>query len=47
MSIEYYTLEKKENDLTIHSAMETWKHTFIRNFIILYRCPFSKNVHPL
>ena len=45
MSIEYYTVEKKENDLIIHSAMETWKYTIIGNFIILYLCPFSKNAH--
>ena len=44
MSIEYYTVEKKENDLIIHSAMETWKYTIIRNFIVL--CPFSKISHP-
>ena len=42
MSIEYYTVEKKENDLIIHSAMETWKYTIIGNFIILYLCLFRK-----
>ena len=45
MSIEYYTVEKKENDLIIHSAMETWKYTIIRNFIILSLCPFLKILH--
>ena len=30
-----YTVKKKENALIIHSAMETWKYTVIRNFIIL------------
>ena len=40
-------VEKKENTLIIHSSMETWKYTIIRNFIILYLCPFSKISHPL
>ena len=41
-----YTVEKKENALVTHSAMETWKHTIIRSFIILCLCPFSKISHP-
>ena len=41
-----YTVEKKENSLIIHSAMETWKYA-IRSFIILSLCPFSKISHPL
>ena len=44
MSINY-TVEKKENALIIHSTMETWKYTIIRNFIILCLCPFSKISH--
>lgn len=42
---EYYTVEKKENALIIHSAMETWKVTIIRNFIILCLYPLSKILH--
>ena len=45
MSITY-TVEKTENALIIHSAMETWKCTIIRNSIILCLCPFSKISHP-
>ena len=45
MSITY-TVEKKENALIIHSAMDTWKETITRNFIILCLCPFSKISHP-
>ena len=30
-----YTIEKKENALIIHSAMEIWKYTIIRSFMIL------------
>ena len=45
MSITY-TIEKKENALIIHSAMETGKYTIIRNFINLWLCPFSKILHP-
>ena len=41
-----YTVEKKENALIVHSAMETWKYTIIRNFIILCLCPFPKISHP-
>ena len=41
MSISY-TVEKKENALTVHSDMETWKYTIIRNFIILCLCSFSE-----
>ena len=41
-----YTVEKKENALIIHSAMETWKYTIIRNLIILCLYPFSKISHP-
>ena len=37
-----YTVEKKENALLIHSAMETLKHTIIRNFINLCLCLFLK-----
>ena len=44
MSITY-TVEKKENALIIHSAMETWKYAIIRNSIILRLCPFSKISH--
>ena len=40
-----YTVEKNDNALIIHSAMETWKYTIIRNFIILFLCPFSKISH--
>ena len=42
MSITY-TVEKKKNPLKIHSVMETWKYTIIRNFfnfIILCLCLF-------
>ena len=39
MSISY-TVEKKENALITHSAMETRKYTIIKNFIILCPCPF-------
>ena len=39
-------LRKKENDLIIHSAMETWKYAIIRSFIILSLWPFSKISHP-
>ena len=46
MSITY-TVEKKDNALIIHSAMETCKYTIIRNFIILFLCPFSKISAPL
>ena len=42
---EYYTVEKKGNALIIHSAMETWKVTIIRNFIILCLYPLSKILH--
>ena len=45
MSITY-TVEKKENTLIIHSAMETRKYTIVRNFIILCLCSFSKISHP-
>ena len=41
-----YTVEKKENALIVHSAMETWKYTITRNFIILCLCPFPKISHP-
>ena len=41
-----YTVEKKENALIVHSAMETWKYTIIRNFIILCLYPFPKISHP-
>ena len=41
-----YTVEKKENALIIHNVMEKWKHTIIRNFIILCLCHFSKISHP-
>ena len=41
-----YSVEKKENLIIIYSAMETWKYTIIRNFIILSQCPFSKISHP-
>ena len=40
-----YTVEKKENTLIIHSAMQIWKCTIIINFIILFLCPFSKISH--
>ena len=39
-------LRKKENALIIRSAMETWKYTIIRNFIILSLCSFLKISHP-
>ena len=39
-------LRKKENAPIIHSANETRKYTIIRNFIILFPCPFSKISHP-
>ena len=39
-----YTVEKKENALITHSAMETWKYTTIKNFIILCLCPFMASV---
>ena len=42
-----YTVEKKENALIIHSAMETLKYTIIRNFIIFCLCFFWKISHPL
>ena len=48
MSITY-TVEKKENALIIHSAMEIWKYAVIRlseNLIILSLCLFSKISHP-
>ena len=41
--------EKKENAFIIHSVMETWKYTIIRNFInliILCLWSFSKISHP-
>ena len=44
MSITY-TVENKENALIIHSSMETWTYTIIRNFIILCLYPFSKISH--
>ena len=40
-----YTVEKKENALIIHNVMEKWKHTIIRNFIILCLYHFSKISH--
>ena len=40
------TVEKKENALIIHSAMETWKYVIIRNFIILSLYHFSNILHP-
>ena len=45
MSITY-TVGKKENAYIVHSVMETWKYTIMRNFIILYLYPFSKILHP-
>ena len=41
-----YTVDKKEYTVIIHSAMETWKYTIIRNFIIIRLCPFAKISQP-
>ena len=46
LHIYTYTVEKKENPIIIYSAMETWKYTIIRIFIIFFLCPFSKISHP-